>query len=86
VGETAGGIELTLYSRSYCHLCDDMASALEPLRREFGFALARIDVDRAPALEAAYGERVPVLAHGEVELCHYFLDASGVRAYLTRIG
>jgi thioredoxin reductase (NADPH) len=75
VGDAGRGVELTLYSRSYCHLCDDMASALE-----------RIDVDRDPALEASYGERVPVLAHGDVVLCHYFLDAPGVRAYLTRIG
>ena len=86
MAERPRGIVLTLYGRGYCHLCDDMASALEPLRREFGFGLARIDVDRDPALEASYGERVPVLAHGDVVLCHYFLDAPGVRAYLTRIG
>jgi hypothetical protein len=86
VVDAARGVELTLYGRSYCHLCDDMASALEPLRLEFGFGLARVDVNRDPALEASYGERVPVLAHGDEVLCHYFLDALRVRAYLTRIG
>lgn len=86
MAEAAAGVALTLYSRSYCHLCDDMAAALEPLRNEFGFGIERIDVDRDPALEARYGERVPVLAHGEAELCHYFLDATRVRAYLARIG
>ncbi len=86
MAEATPGVGLTLYSRSYCHLCDDMASALEPLRREFGFGLERVDVDRDPALEASYGERVPVLAHGDVVLCHYFLDAPRVRAYLARIG
>ena len=68
MAEAAGGVALTLYSRSYCHLCDDMAAALEPLRDEFGFGIERVDVDRDPALEARYGERVPVLAHGEAEL------------------
>jgi thioredoxin reductase (NADPH) len=77
---------LTLYGRSYCHLCDDMAAALEPLQRELGFGLAWVDVDRDPELEARLGERVPVLAHGDAELCHYFLDAPRVRAYLARIG
>jgi len=86
VAEATPGVALTLYSRSYCHLCDDMAAALEPLRREFGFGLASVDVDRDPALEARYGERVPVLAHGDAELCHYFLDAPRVHAYLARIG
>ena len=84
--EAASGVALTLYSRSYCHLCDDMAAALEPLRHEFRFGLAWVDVERDPVLEARYGERVPVLAHRDVELCHYFLDAPRVRAYLARIG
>jgi thioredoxin reductase (NADPH) len=86
VAEAAASVALTLYSRSYCHLCDDMAAALEPLRSEFGFRIERVDVDRDPALEARYGARVPVLAHGEAELCHSFLDATRVRAYLARIG
>jgi len=85
VGEATPGVALTLYSRSYCHLCDDMVAALEPLRLEFGFGLAWVDVDRDPALEARYGERVPVLAHGDAELCHYFLDSAGVRARLREI-
>ena len=74
--------EFTLYSRSYCHLCDDMAAALEPLRTAFGFGIRVVDVDADPALEERYGEKVPVLMHGETELCHYFLDAALVRAYL----
>jgi thiol-disulfide isomerase/thioredoxin len=74
--------EFTLYSRSYCHLCEDMAIALEPLRRAFGFAVHIVDVDADPALEARYGDKVPVLLHGETELCHYFLDARAVQAYL----
>jgi thiol-disulfide isomerase/thioredoxin len=86
VADATRAVALTLYGRSYCHLCDDMAAALGPLRREFGFGLAWVDVDRDPALEARYGERVPVLAHGDAELCHCFLDAPRVRAYLARIG
>ena len=86
MADAAQAVALTLYGRSYCHLCDDMAAALEPLRREFGFGLAWVDVDRDPVLEARYGERVPVLAHGDAELCHFFLDAPHVRAYLARIG
>lgn len=86
MAEAAAGVALTLYSRTCCHLCEDMAAALEPLRREFGFRVERVEVDRDPALDARYGERVPVLAHGDSELCHYLLDASRVRAYLARIG
>ena len=80
----ASAPRLRLYGRSYCHLCEDMIAALGPLREEFGFALELVDVDSDPALERRYGPWVPVLAHEEVELCHYHLDASKVRAHLLK--
>ena len=54
-------IELTLYGRTYCHLCEDMKNALEPLRRGFSFVLHEVDIDSDPALEARFDELVPVL-------------------------
>lgn len=75
---------LVLYSRSYCHLCEDMARALEPLGRDLDFSLRVVDVDSDPALEDLHGERVPVLVDGEGrEICHYFLDADALRARLA---
>ncbi len=76
---------MTLYGRSWCHLCEEMLAALEPLRAEFGFRVAVIDVDSDPQLEARHGERVPVLMHGETELCHYHLDVTAVTDYLRKI-
>lgn len=78
-------IELTLMSRGYCHLCHDMEAALKPLAEEFGASLTVLDVDADPALEAKYDELVPVLLHGETELCHYFLDEAKTREYLAEI-
>jgi thioredoxin reductase (NADPH) len=78
-------IELTLMSRGYCHLCHDMEVALKPLAEEFGAEITVLDVDADPALEARYDELVPVLLHGETELCHYFLDEAKTREYLAGI-
>lgn len=78
-------IELTLISRSYCHLCHDMEVALAPLAAEFGVTLTVVDVDAETALEARYDELVPVLLHGETELCHYVLDEAKTREYLAGI-
>ncbi|MCO5398160.1 glutaredoxin family protein [Ralstonia soli] len=83
-------IELTLYGRTYCHLCDDMKNALEPFRRGFSFVLHEVDVDSDPTLEERFGELVPVLMTGAPhaspdetqELCHYFLDAPAVQMWL----
>ena len=67
-----------------------MLAALEALRGEcaIGFTLQVLDVDADPVLEARYDELVPVLVaeEGETggrELCHYFLDAPAVLAYLN---
>ena len=80
---------LTLLSRAYCHLCDDMRDALAPLAQGHGVAVVELDVDAHPALEAAYGDLVPVLLLGlpadGVELCHYHLDAAAVEAALARL-
>lgn len=80
-----GNMELTLLSRTYCHLCHDMEEAMTPLAAEFGVRVSVVDVDSDDALEARWGELVPVLLHGDTELCHYFLDVAKVRDYLGKI-
>jgi len=79
----SGGKRLTVYIRTYCHLCDDMLKALAPWVEPHGLQLETVDIDADPALEARYGELVPVLcgASGE-EICHYFFDAQALAAYL----
>lgn len=77
--------KLTVYSRAYCHLCDDMIAGLRALQAATRFELDVVDVDRDPALEARYGERVPVLVGAATELCHYHLDPAKVIEYLSKI-
>ncbi|RIX46299.1 MAG: glutaredoxin family protein [Rhodocyclales bacterium GT-UBC] len=72
-------------SRGYCHLCHDMEAAVLTLVDEFDLSLVVLDVDADPTLEAIYDELVPVLLHGEIELCRYFFDQAKVREYLAGI-
>jgi len=78
---------LTLLVRAYCHLCDDMRAALAPIAQRANAHVVELDVDADPALEAAYGELVPVLIFGTMAdgraLCHYRLDAQRVTAALA---
>ena len=75
---------LVLYGRAYCHLCDDMAAALQVLAAQYDFNLESVDVDAHPELEARYGELVPVLTDAEGdEICHYFLDIGALTARLA---
>ena len=41
-----------------------------------------VDVDRDPGLQRRYDEWVPVLSHGEREICHYRLDEAALREVL----
>ena len=78
---------LTFLTRAYCHLCDTMRDALMPLSATHGAKVREVDVDADPALEAAYGDLVPVVLFGDVDdgqvLCHYHLDRARVVAALT---
>jgi len=81
-------IHFTLYSRSYCHLCDEMRVALEKLLVDIPYQLTIIDVDQDPTLLDLYDELVPVLLAcksnnpGVAEkLCHYFLDTEKVKEF-----
>lgn len=73
---------LTVYSRTWCHLCDELLTALRPICEEVGADIVVIDIDAHPEFEQMHGERVPVVLGGDTELCHHFLDTAAVRAYL----
>ena len=73
---------VVIYGRAWCHLCEEMREALEPIAAAAGARLEVIDVDSDPALQARYDELVPVLVCDGIELCHYRLDEARVRAAL----
>jgi len=80
-------ITLTLYTRLGCHLCEMMEQQLSNLQCQLSFAVAIIDVDSDENLSLRYGGKVPMLAHGEQEICHYFFNDDTVRSYLrTKLG
>jgi hypothetical protein len=79
-------IELIVYGREHCHLCENMIAALRNLQAKLRFRFDVTDVDSDDELRLRYGERVPVLVarRGE-EICHYHLDLNALDAYLAKI-
>ncbi len=81
---------LTLLSRPYCHLCDEMRDAVHPVAQRHGAAIIEVDVDAYPDLETKFGDAVPVLMLGapadDVELCRYRFDRERVEAALKFAG
>jgi len=57
----AGALDVTLYSRPGCHLCEAAKAAIHPLLEEFGATLHEINIDGDPVLTERYGWDIPVL-------------------------
>jgi thioredoxin reductase (NADPH) len=77
---------LQLYGRSYCHLCTEMADALAGHIQGYPVHVEWIDLDEHEEWEGRFGEHIPVLCHGEQELCRHRLDPAALGAFLARFG
>jgi thiol-disulfide isomerase/thioredoxin len=74
---------LTLYTRIGCHLCEQMKLQLEQFQQQYSFYLNVVDIDADSYLKLRYGERVPVLATEDREICHYHLNKDLVLKFLS---
>jgi thioredoxin reductase (NADPH) len=76
-------MRLTLLTRAYCHLCEEMRADIAPIVAAAAIPVDEIDVDTDEALAARWGDLVPVLLAGERELFHYRVDRAALTAYLA---
>ena len=77
-------MELVFYYREQCHLCDAMRKALVAFKRQYPeLSWREVDIDRERDLIRRFDALVPVLCHGETEICHFFFDESALRAALA---
>ena len=54
-------MNLTLFSKPGCHLCEEVRTLLEELRPEYGFVVEEIDIAGDAELFARYRYDIPVL-------------------------
>ncbi len=59
--------QVILYSRDGCHLCEEVRTQLETLRKEHGFMLTEVDIDRDARHRERYDHDVPVVTVNGVE-------------------
>jgi len=76
-------MQLTLYYREGCHLCETMLQALQGLQHDMGFEISLVDIDCDPELRQRYDEWVPVLCLAGLEICHYQLDIDALKQALN---
>jgi thiol-disulfide isomerase/thioredoxin len=79
-------IALTLYSRSGCHLCDEMKAIIERVARSFPLALETVDISTDPQLEGLYGHEIPVLMIDGKKAAKYRITEAELRRQLEARG
>jgi glutaredoxin len=82
--KTSPEIEVTLYTRKGCHLCEEAKAQMAPLLREFGARLREVDIDADETLRALYDADVPVIFLGERKVAKHRLDLVQFRRQLER--
>jgi glutaredoxin len=67
-------LEVTLYTRVGCHLCEEARSQMAPLLLEFGARLREVDIDADPQLRELYNLDVPVIFLAGRKVAKHRLD------------
>jgi len=67
-------MQLTLYTRPGCHLCDDVKESLARARQVEPFELREIDISTDPTLERRYGRDIPVLLINGAEAARHRIN------------
>jgi glutaredoxin len=79
-------VEVVLFGREGCCLCDDAREVLERVRARHPFVLRERDIDADPALLRAYLERIPVVTIDGMEAFELFVDEAELERLITHCG
>jgi glutaredoxin len=79
---SAHPLEVTLYTRPGCHLCEDAKAVVQPLLREFGATLREVNIDEDSELNRRYGSDIPVIFLGAHKAAKHRVDLPQFRRQL----
>ena len=75
-------LDVTLYTRPGCHLCEEAKAQIGPLLRRAGARLREVNIDADPALRALYDYDVPVILLGARKVAKHRVDLEQFRKQL----
>jgi glutaredoxin len=80
--QLAGPLDVTIYSRPGCHLCEEAKMQMVPLLKEFGARLTEINIDQDAQLRTRYDYDVPVIFLGARKAAKHRVDLAQFRRQL----
>jgi len=78
-------IEVSIYSRSNCHLCEVALEVISEIRKDYEFTITKILIDGDSELEEKYGEQVPVILINNQPHDFFRVDPERFRLALSKL-
>src|SRR5262245_36220295 len=78
-------VQIEIYSRPGCHLCDEAKAVIEKVQLRFDFEVCVINVETDPELEKQYGEQIPVVLINGNKAFKYRVDEAEFENRVKRL-
>jgi glutaredoxin len=78
-------IQIDIYSRPGCHLCDEAKDVIDRVRERHAFAVRIINIEEDPELESAYGTEIPVVFINGNKAFKYRVDEGELEKKVKRL-
>jgi glutaredoxin len=80
----AGPLDVTLYTRPGCHLCEEAKKQITPLLKKANARLREVNIDSDPVLRARYDYDVPVIFLGTRKVAKHRVDLAQFQRQLEQ--
>ncbi len=77
-------MRVTLYTKADCGLCEEAASMLRRLQKQWRFEIEYVDIEADAGATERYGSRIPVIAVDGEEVAAAPLEEKQLAAILLR--
>ena len=78
-------LQIDIYSRPGCHLCDEAKDVVERVQRRFPFDVRIINIEEDPQLERAYGTEIPVVFINGNKAFKYHVDEAELEKKVKKL-
>jgi len=78
-------IQIDIYSRPDCHLCEEAKEVIDRVRLRFSFVVRVINIETDAELEKTYGEQVPVVFINGNKAFKYHVDEAELERRVKKL-
>jgi glutaredoxin len=78
-------IQIEIYSRPGCHLCDEAKDVIDRVRLRMPFEVRVINVEADPELERTYGQQIPVVFINGNKAFKYHVDEAELEKKVRKL-